>query len=103
MKPSGWPRPSSAHSPSSVATASERGRCERGSEAYASARESIAIRQSGLQLVAGFDLELAEDAGEMALHRPCRDEERLRDLPVRPALARQLGNPKLARGERIDT
>src|SRR5436190_13714238 len=55
-----------------------------------------------MQLVAGFDLELPEDAREMALHGPRRDEERLRDLAVRPALARQLGNPKLARRERID-
>ncbi len=38
----------------------------------------------------------------MTLHRSCRDEECLRDLAVREALARELGDPKLTRGERID-
>ncbi len=56
-----------------------------------------------MELVARVELELAEDAGEVALHGSRRDEERLRDLAVRPALARQLGDPKLARRQRIDS
>src|SRR3954453_6076138 len=55
-----------------------------------------------MELTARIQLELAEDARKVTLDCPSRDEERLCDLAVLPALARQFGNSELARRQRID-
>src|SRR5947207_3811224 len=58
--------------------------------------------ERGRELRARADPELAVDAGQVHLDRPLRDEERLRDLPVRRPLGCHLRDAPLARGERRD-
>src|SRR5215208_2837569 len=58
--------------------------------------------QRGRKLVPRLDSELAEHAGEVTLDRARRDEERLGDLPVAEALARELGDAALAGGQRVE-
>src|SRR5215208_4601959 len=45
------------------------------------------------------DAELAIDVGEMRLDGPVADEERRRDLPVRPPLGDERGDPLLGGGQ----
>ena len=47
------------------------------------------------------DAQLDIGAGQMVLDGPLRDEERLRDLPVRLPGRRQLSHPQLARRQRV--
>src|SRR5437899_12700116 len=49
-----------------------------------------------------MELQLAEDAREVTLDRPCGDEECLGDLAVAEALAGELGDPTLAGRQRIE-
>ncbi len=58
-----------------------------------------------MALVAGprLNLELTVDVREVRLDGLRGDEERLRDLAVRLPVGRHLGDPPLARGERVDS
>src|SRR5215218_5636383 len=54
------------------------------------------------ELVARRQAQLAEDAREVALDGARGHEQRLRDLAVGEALARELGDAPLARGQRLE-
>src|SRR5512146_455389 len=58
--------------------------------------------QNGAKLAARIELQLAEDARQVTLDRPCGDEERLCDLAVCLTVAGELGDPPLAGGQRLE-
>jgi hypothetical protein len=62
-----------------------------------------AAAEYGGELVSRVDLELAEDAGEVALDRAGGDEEGLGDLAVCQALAGELGDAAFAGGQRVES
>src|SRR6476646_6148836 len=55
--------------------------------------------ECGVKVAARVELQLAEDAREVALDRTCGDEEGLRDLPHGQATTRVFRDAPLARGQ----
>src|SRR5262245_45905879 len=70
-------------------------------EAASSRDWSPVVERSG-ELIARVELEFAEDAGEVTLDGAVGDEQNLCDLPVGEVLAGELGDPTLARCERLE-
>src|SRR6478735_7608043 len=65
-------------------------------------RDRHSTGERTLKIVPRIELQLAEDACQVALHRSSGHEERLRDLSVGHALARELSDPAFACGERLE-
>ena len=65
-------------------------------------RDGGAGGECGRKLVSRVNPQLAEDAREVTLDRPCSNEEGLGDLAVRVTLAGELGYTALAGCQRVD-
>ena len=66
------------------------------------AETGASFSQCARELAPRVELQLAEDAREVALDRACGDEQRLCDLAVGEALAGELGDAALAGRQRVE-